>query len=167
VTSGVGDEVRGPAGSAERLKYPADPPHASIVGWLITAPVYHPAWSQYLLSVIHLRPVTDVPEPILQHDGMTHELMVLALNPEGGQLTAEVVAGPPGADWGYLTPVNIALQHTATDAEMIAVADLATAAVVHGQLNPETADAPDRVRENWLAAVTKTLAHIRGETHAP
>ena len=46
-------------------------------------------------------------------------------------------------------------------------AQLAAQAVVDGVLNPETADAPSRIRENWLASVTKTLAHMRGEVHAP
>lgn len=37
--------------------------------------------------------------------------------------------------------------------------------VVYGLLNPETADAPERIREAWLAACVRTLAHMRGEEH--
>lgn len=52
------------------------------------------------------------------------------------------------------------------DDEMVEMAALAAAAVVHGALTPETADAPERIRESWLSSMTKTLAHIRREAHA-
>jgi hypothetical protein len=158
--------VRGRYGEAVPLKVPASSP-ATLLWWLITAPPYHPLWSQYVLSVVTLDEQPGVPAPVLQFPGATHELIVMALNPGDPprRHTAEDLESLAG--WGYLTPINVAHQFTATDDEMRQLAELACVGVVNGALNPETADAPSRVREAWLTACVKTLAHIRGEEHAP
>lgn len=160
-------EHTGRAGSACLVPVAPDVPNASesVASYLITAPYYHPVWSQYGLEVIRLRDVPGMPPPVLKFQGATHEIMVVALNPEHGPWTAEKVIAAQHQT-PILTPINIAEQFEATDEEMRALADLLVQAVVHGMLNPETADAPSRIREQWLTVAVKTLAHIRGETHA-
>lgn len=161
---------KGPYGEATKLTVPDIPQAAeTLCAWLITAPSYHPAWCQYVLSVVRLRDLEGWPVPKRDFDGASHELIVLALDPSGGDLhTPETLAFFfESGTLPYLTPVNIVQQHEATDEEMDELARLACFAVVHGALCPETADAPELVRENWLASATKTLAHIRGEEHAP
>src|SRR5439155_1599216 len=46
----------GPYGSAEEFEMP-DVPHASetVCQWLVNSPIWHPAWSQYMIVVIRLR----------------------------------------------------------------------------------------------------------------
>lgn len=161
----------GLCGRAERLPQP-DIPEASetVSHWLLTAPPYHPLWSQYMLAGIRLR--DDVPwrpePPHRQFPGATHELLVVALNPDQGPYTGEkMLSYAHTGDLPYLLPVNHAHQFEATDEELEQLAWFAAFGVVHGVLNPETADAPERIRENWLAALVKTLAHIRGEEHSP
>jgi len=43
------------------------------------------------------------------------------------------------------------------------VADLSAWAIVNGHMNPD----PNPGSLEWLTSITKTLAHIRGEEHAP
>lgn len=161
-------EHQGPYGTALRLAIPDVPRAAQTVDhWLITAPAYHPAWSQYTLAVVRLDDLPGWPPPVRQFDGATHEVIVVALDPEHGPYDVDKMAGyAVTADLPFLTPVNIAHQFTADDAEMRELASLAAWAVVHGALNPETADAPERIRGQWLTSLVKTLAHIRGEVHA-
>lgn len=158
--------VAGPFGQAEQLDVPQTAP-ATLSWWLITAPAYHPLWSQYVLSVVTLDDQPGMPPALLHFPGATHELIVFALNPgePPRRITAEDLQR---GDWaGYLRPVNIVHQFTATNDEMHQLAELACTGVVNGVLNPETADAPSQVRETWLTACVKTLAHLRGEEHAP
>lgn len=161
----VYEPVQGQYGSAAPLEVPDVPSAAETVCmWLLTAPGYHPFWSQYLLVVVRL--TDDLPGfPTPQHafEGTTHELIVLVLNPDGGEQTVESVNGAyaAGRTPPYLYPQNIGEQFIATDDEMRKVASLCSQGVVHGVLNPDTDG-----RAGWLPAITKTLAHVRGETHA-
>lgn len=163
------ERVDGPYGAAEPVPVPAIPLAAETVcTWLITSPIWHPLWSQYTLCVVRLRDgVPGFPPPIRKFAGATHELLVVALNPEQGtQTVASVDAHQFDGRLPFLTPVNIAEQYIATDPEMLDLASLCAQGVTHGALCPETADAPERIRGSWLIATTKTLAHIRGEAHA-
>lgn len=158
-------EIGGPFGTAAVLAVPTSAP-AALTWWLITAPAYHPAWSQYVLCVVTLEEGDDLPPPKLQFPGATHELIVFAVDPGNPPRRYTVEEVNAGTIPGRLLPINIAHPFTATDEEMTELAELACRGVVDGLLNPETADAPTRIRENWLAACVKTLAHMRGEEHA-
>ena len=162
----------GEHGSATEL--PIDPllpgARTTICWWLLTGH-WHPLWQQYALLVVHLRPDADHPDPHVAFVGATHELLVVALNPGDG---AQPVIHPPeqvarglASIGGYLEPVDVAHQFTATDDEMRQLADLAAQACVAGQLTPCTDDARNTLREVWLTSLVRTLAHLRGETHAP
>lgn len=161
-----GDRLRGPCGEAHRVPYEGHVGAEQTVGyWLVTAPGFHPAWSQYAIACIRLD--DDAPgfaKPHHRFLDTTHELLVLAMDPTDGPHTPESVLRPDG--FKVLRPVNIAHQFIATDEEMRELTKLAAKAVVRGWMNPETADAPERIREDWLTALTRTLAHIRGEAHA-
>lgn len=155
--------IAGPYGIAEEVPLEGlANAGATLCAWLITSSVYHPLWNQYLLAVVGLGEVPGFPPAKLKFPGASHELIVHAIDPKDG-----TVYKPTDGRFPQLIPINICEQYEATDAEMTEVAWLACRAVVHGGLNPETADAPTRIREQWLSAVTKTLAHIRGEEHAP
>ena len=164
------DRLEGPCGSADLVPVPDIPSAAETVcTWLVTAPHAHPLWSQYALVVVRLRDLPGFPPPKRQFDGATHELLVVALNPEHGPMTPERVTRlwRNGRSLPYLTPVNIAHQIDGADEEAERLAEMAAKGVVHGLLLPETGDAPERIREAWKASLVKTLAHQRGEVHAP
>lgn len=153
--------ARGPYGVAQQVPVEGmQYRRATVAAWLITAPRFHPSWSQYLLVVMHLRPEPGLPEPEFTLLDATHQLNVHALHALGGPSTVETIQA---GRIPYLTPINICEQYIATDTEMTRVAELCAAGVVNGVLNPETGDAPARIREAWLGSITKTLAHIRGE----
>lgn len=162
-------EEKGPYGTALKLKLPDIPEAAETVcSWLITAPVWHPAWSQYLLAGVRLRDLPGWPEPQRQFEGATHELFVVTLDPGSGPYGADIVDKYMAAgNLPVLTPVNVAHQIEGTDAEIEELAGLAVTAILHGQLEPEASNGPTRIREGWKSSMTKTLAHIRGEEHAP
>jgi hypothetical protein len=161
--------LEGPYGTAEAVPVPDLPMAAETVcTWLLTAPHAHPAWSQYMLGVVRLRDVPGFPPPKREFDGATHELFVVALNPEHGPMTAERIGRlQVGGGVPYLTPVNIAHQIEGTDEEALHLAEMAATGVVHGVLPPETGDSPRRIRASWKTSLVKTLAHNRGEAHAP
>lgn len=158
-------EHKGAYGTAVQLSLPDIPSAAETVdAWLLTAPMYHPLWSQYMLGVVRLRKgIPGFPDPRYQFEGATHELNVVALNPEDGPYDPATYFDRP---YAFLTPVNIAEQFEATDDELRKLAWYAALGVVHGVANPETADAPTRIRESWKTMLVKTLAHLRGESHA-
>jgi hypothetical protein len=164
--------TEGSFGSAEEIPRPPgdDPEWAETLGsWIITAPAYHPLWSQYNIVCVRLRDnVPGFPPPHRQFPGATHEIMVMALNPEEGPYRAatfvETCKKLRGLQW--LAPGNIAHQVEGTDEEAGQLLRWAIWGVVSGHLNPETADAPGRIRAGWKESLVKTLAHIRGEEHA-
>jgi len=163
------DRLEGPHGRAFRNRDLPDRPDVAetVVWWVITSPIWHPFWAQYQLLVVRLRQgVPGFPEPVLKFPGATHELIVAALHPEYGPWTPAKVA-EAGYVLPYLEPINIAEQFTASDEEMAMLAGLCALGVLNGNLNPETSDAPQAIREYWLTAMVRTLAHMRGEEHAP
>ena len=163
-------EEEGPYGRAVGLEMPDIPEAAETVcSWLITAPVWHPMWSQYLLAVVRLRDgVPGFVPPVRQFPGATHELLVVTLNPEHGPYTAEGMDRyHRSGNLPTLSPVNVAEQIEGTDAEATELAKLAVWAIVHGHLEPESSNGAQRIRAAWKSSLIKTLAHIRGEEHAP
>lgn len=160
----IPDKIEGPYGTAARVpRENISAPHpATLDCWIINAPSYHPLWSQYTLTVITLADVPGVPPAKKRTPEMTHELMVMALNPEHGPYEAEQVGE---GTLHLLRPGNVAEQFTGTDEQATELAALAAEAVVHGRLNPETGDAPDRIRREWSEAVHDTLEHFRDPNH--
>src|SRR5205085_2875503 len=62
---------------------------ATLAHWFVSAPAAHPVWPHYLLFCVHLR---DVPgqsrPPFRRFPDASHELMLIALNPEVGPWSA-------------------------------------------------------------------------------
>ena len=162
----------GVRGTAHHLDINPDLDGASTtVSWWLLTGDWHPIWPQFILGVVHLRPVEGQPEAKLHFPGATHELLVVALNRGDGarpvcHSVETLVAGGLRAVGGYLRPVDVVHQFTATDDEMRELADLAAHSCVDGVLNPSTDDAREFFREQWLTACVRTLAHMRGEEHA-
>lgn len=171
------EPIKGPYGTVEFVPYP-DPnksewtKHAIATldvargTWLINSPIWHLAWTQYILGVVSLEDHPDLPSAKLKFQGATHEMFVMALHPEHKQTIQTVQEHCKTGALPFLKPVNISEQFECTDDEIRQVAWLAGRAVVHGHLAPEPPLGYESFRENWLAACLKTLAHIRGEMHS-
>lgn len=150
---GVGEPVEEPPSTVEN-------PHAGLgTTWLLTCPDRHPLWHQWMLSAVHLAHRGGLEDAKLQFSGATHEVIVVALNPEHGWVTPSTPM-----PWPYLEPINIAQQITCdSDQHVLDLLSLLAQGVVHGILDPETADAPERVRAAWRGSILQSLAHARGE----
>lgn len=161
----------GPRGTAVHLGIDPRLPGAdtTITWWLLTGD-WHPLWSQFAISVVSLADKPGHQPARLHFPGATHELVVMALNP--GQPPAQhspvtLTTGGLTAVGGWPEPVDVVHQFTATDDEMTRLADSCAWGCVVGAITPSTDDAREVLRERWLQACVKTLAHIRGEEHAP
>src|SRR4051812_28256938 len=54
---------------------------ATIAAWLLHLPGAHPAWHQYLLSVVHLRPIDGTRPANKHYPEAEYELALVALDP--------------------------------------------------------------------------------------
>lgn len=158
------DELTGAFGTAQRIPRAQyrDTAPAALDGWIITAPGWHPIWSQYHLGVVSLADIPGAPPAHRQRPGVTHELNVVALNPDHGPHTPATVLSD---GLRYLTPANIGEQFTTTDEQARRLGLLCVRAVLDGVLCPETGDAPDRIRAAWSTSIHQTLAHEHDPHH--
>lgn len=162
----------GPAGRADRLDRIADPRVLS--AWLLYRPYAHPSWVQYLLTCATLAPMAvdagSGQEPAPAFDGASHAIAVTVLCPQYGVQTPQTIAARGVRTFDR---PNIVHHFEGTDDELATLTAYAAMGVCHGSLFPETAN-PDgaegahaaRLRESWLGALLRTLAHMRGEAHA-
>lgn len=133
---------------------------AALSTWFLQCPRQSPAWEHYTLNVVHLREAPGVTPPVITVPGATHEILVVALDPE-----TKPTADDPQS-WAFLWPVNVREQFTVDDDEdAIELAKMAAQAVVNGLLPAEPALAG--AVEPWRTAIIRTSAHLRGEEHAP
>jgi hypothetical protein len=82
-------------------------PHTTLATYLLESKHFHPHWSRRLLSVIHLRPVPGVQEPVIRVPGATHEIMIASLDPE---FYADHATLPPASGFRILSPLDVAEQ---------------------------------------------------------
>lgn len=158
------DQLTGAFGAAHRIPpghYQGSHP-AGLDSWIITAPAWHPHWSQYNLGVVSLAAIPGLPPANLQRPHVTHELSVVALDPRHGPYDANDL---PDGGLRFLLPPNIAEQFTTTDAQARRLALLCARAVVDGLLCPETAGAAERIRAAWHSSIHQTLAHDHDPHH--
>ena len=137
---------------------------ASIRSWLLHAPYAHPMWTDHFLYVVHLRPVAGMPPAKPEFEGATHELGVMALNPEDQPWSIETLTEAltrmkqDGARPPYLRPHDVGEHFIATDQEASLIADYCARSVTSGRLVPDSDYA-----SQWMPAIEATLAHLRGE----
>lgn len=141
---------------------------ATLQYWFLHAPRAHPIWPQYLFFVVHLRDVDGQTKvPFRRYHDSTHEVMLLALNPERGPWTLETViekmqAGRGGIPHsGELRP---AAAPRVTDAQACQLTALLARGPVDGHVPIEKDDWGGRAR--WEEVIEATLEHIVTGTHA-
>ena len=140
-------DLEGPHGRAwrcdlvairESLKLSVDQ-DATVCAWVIDAPWAHPIWRSYMVAAIHLRPTKALPNPKVNLEGATHEVLVYALD--------------PGREPDLLSPASTRLVPANFAGQWAAVSDLeaeekisgCVREIVYGELSPDT----DFIRE-WV-----------------
>ncbi|MDX3748711.1 hypothetical protein [Streptomyces sp. AK08-02] len=158
-------EWAGIYGTAVRIPADAytDAP-ATIDFWIITGPHWSPAWTQYMLGIVTLADVAGVDPARLQRPGVTHELLVVALDPDHGPYDAGKIRA---SQLHTLRPVNVCEQFTATDGQARDLAVLCAKACVDGHLSPEPGDGAGILRAGWRHSIEQTLEHPHHHTAPP
>lgn len=74
------NEVRGACGTAKRIKE-VSAAVGLVAGWLVYSTKYSSKYQHYYLSVIHTRPVPGAPRKSVLDKDVTHEFLLIPLNP--------------------------------------------------------------------------------------
>lgn len=132
-------------------------------GWIVTAPIWHPLWSQYFIGLIDLADRPDCPPAILHRPGMTHEVAVMSLSPDHGPYDADLIGDRQ--TMVYLAPANVVEQFATEDDRAREVITLLVQAVLNGMLSPEASESPEAIRLAWAQSIHQTLDHYRDPHH--
>lgn len=131
---------------------------ATVDAFILRVPEAHPFWDHWLVSLIHLRPIAGVKPATIRLTGATHELLIMALDPE---------CALPGLDVDasfhprWLSPIDVVEQFQATDDAVAAqIFELAVRVIVDGQASPD-----QDWRAWWKEAVATTARHYADGTH--
>jgi len=111
-----------------------NPAHeATVLGWLINGPGFHPFWSWWLLTVISLRDIPGVPPAKKQYALAEWELMILSLNPEFPPPDPDTLGG-----MHHLTPPDLVYQfHGVGEDRVHQLAHVAIDAICKGEMSPD------------------------------
>lgn len=118
--------------AAARTGKESDPrTSVTLPSWVVYAPYAHPIWGYYAILCVALRHVEGVPPAKVMLEGATHEVIVMALDPD---FVPAVDAMPR-----YLWPANFCGQFI-EPSDMAASARVRQAVqdVIDGTLNPDT-----------------------------
>ena len=156
--------LEGVAGKATEILcelHPGDPLSwtATVALWFLNCPGQSPAWSCYLLSCVHLREIPGTSPPILAEPGMTHEVMLVALDPYSKPDPANLDT------WRTLRPFNYVGQIRLPDDDKAQrLLEWCARAVLAGHLPAEPLLSGQV--EPWRSTLQDTAEHLRGE-HDP
>jgi hypothetical protein len=129
-------------------------------GWLLHVRGAHPLWCYWMLAVIHLRPIASVRPPHVRFEGATHELMVVALDPNVPLPDLDAV-GRGDASFQVLTPIDVCEQFAVQDdAQASQLCEMAVGVCVNGQASPD-----QDWRRWWTGAIAETAKHLREGKH--
>lgn len=134
---------------------------AMISHTIISAPQSHPLWWIYALSIIHLRHIDGVKPAHVKFPGATHELMLLALNPEKPVPDIDAMEHGDFDSFHLLQPANLVEQfQVPSDAYAWYLGETAIKAIVDGIISPDT-----DYRSQWKHAIAETAKHLREGGH--
>lgn len=132
-------------------------PHTSVVTYIIRAPG-QALWDHYMVSVVHLRDTPGIDAAIKHAPNMTHEFMLIALNPELFPTPTD-----PNS-WQHLEPLNVVQQiECGDDRQAERLADLAARAICDGFI-PAEPSLPGELAA-WRESIRMTAEHGRTGGH--
>jgi hypothetical protein len=129
-----------------------------LADWVVEAPWAHPAWHSYAVVLVHLRPLPDR-QTMFYLDGATHELWVLALDPNKDR--NKILIGRERNYW--LQPINFAAQFIeASDELALTRVRAAVQEICNGVLCPDT----DFIRQ-WVQRFGDNMLKDRANPRPP
>lgn len=132
---------------------------ATVDVWFMDIPGQAVAWRNYLLAIYHLRDIPGVKAAEKSYPGVTHELILVALDPGRNPQMLDIES------WRHLVPINFVIQlELPSDEKAKELLYLAAKGVVDGLLWAEPPLSGQR--EPWMSSMLQTSAHLRGEAHA-
>lgn len=165
----IGRELTGPAGYAFEIivDEPLTPDQSATVAcWFLRCPGQSPLWDCYTLSAIHLRDIPGVRPAIVRVPHATHEIMLLALEPENQKWSLPAPHPNDQETWRFLRPINLSEQlQLPSDEAAVDLLHKCAEGVLAGVLWAEP-PLSGQV-EPWRTSLLKSAAHLRGEEHAP
>ncbi len=153
-------EIRGLAGIAQRVTGPSLRPdqEASIASWLLKCPG-QALWSDYLVGVIHLRDLPGVAPANKMAQNMTHEILVVALDPKFQPRPDDLET------FHHLLPANYGQQfEVASDEQAISICRWLVEAFVEGRYRVEPFG-PTFDRDLVHEVIRNTAEHTRTGAH--
>lgn len=130
---------------------------ATVGIYIVQAFGAHPLWDHWAVCVIHLRPIDGVPPAKRLFATATHELMIVALNPDAP--LPEL--GPSPITVHTLSPVDVIEQfEVENDAGAAEILALSVKAIVEGYMSPD-----QDFRAKWHTAIQRTAEHFRSGLH--
>lgn len=127
---------------------------ATLGAWLIHAPGQSPAWDDYLLMLVHLRPIDGAQPAMKQFPEAEHQITLLALDRRGRPRAADPET------WWPLWPLNGEVQFGgASDAEAQHALMLLALAICQGQLRAEAPHAGPG-REAFKRYAQRLIANV-------
>lgn len=149
-------EIEGCAGCAQPVAGPWIP--TTLSWWLLYVPGFHAAWNCYSLSLCHLRPAPDLPEPMRYYPEAEFELLLTALSPEQDPDADDHESLQP------LNPVNLVYHfHGVSDPIATTLARQLVGEVCMGRLHPEPPLGYESFRRQW----EERLQHLLRSLGAP
>lgn len=161
MTSQDGETWTGPFGTATRItaRGPDPAQTATLATWLVHIPSASPAWSDYQVSVVHLRDIPDTREVTRQYPEAAYELMMYALDPDRHPRPDDVETLVP------LHPLNMVIQfHGISDEDAGGLAEACARAMCLGILAAEPDFEPQR--QLWRDMIRNSIEHIQTGGHA-
>jgi hypothetical protein len=137
-----------------------DPNGVTISRWLLTLPGQCLLWSHYLLGIVSLADAPGVPPANKIYPEATHEIMLIALDPEGKPT-------PTGGRWITLTPLNFVHQLDGVSPELLVrLAEMLARALVDGHLLANPTDYVGGC-DLWTQTIRQTVEHLQTGGHEP
>lgn len=124
-----------------------EPDHdASIGQYILESNRFHPFWNQWHVCLIHLRDINGVKPAKKINDDATHEIMVIAQNPD-------IKAKHDDADtFSFLQPIDVVVQFKAeNDADALRLFEDLIGKIKKQELSPDS-----DYRKRWLMFIEMT-----------
>jgi hypothetical protein len=113
--------------------------HASVATFLVHGP-FHPFWTHWLVTVVHLRTLPDERKPAFKKSPeMTHEFIILSLDP--GKPEAPNTFDPDNLDFPikFMTPPDAVVQFKVdSDAKAADICQKAVELIAAGHASPDS-----------------------------
>lgn len=139
-TKDIPPDLEGPAGKAWKMDgdsylklHPEKAPihEVTTACWILQCPAYHPVWHSYVISCVSLKNMEGLPPAVILLPNATHELFVIALNPNFPTTVNE--------DFCFLEPINFSAQFIAENDEVASGRiEESVKEILAGVLSPDT-----------------------------